>query len=92
MIHCPDCGPVPVPRAELPVALPLEVQVHEGQTLKDCESFVQAKCPVCQAPARRETDTFDTFFESSWYYARYASFKSDKDILDDEANYWLPVD
>jgi leucyl-tRNA synthetase len=93
MLECANCGPVPVPDEELPVRLPEDVTLSGvGSPLKTMEEFVRASCPRCGGPARRETDTFDTFFESSWYYARYCSADQDQAMLDDRARYWLPVD
>ena len=94
VINCPSCGSVPVPEDQLPVVLPTDVQFDGvGSPIKKMDSFKQCKCPSCGADAERETDTFDTFMESSWYYARYASRSSDNAMLEPEkANYWLPVD
>jgi leucyl-tRNA synthetase len=93
MINCPDCGAVPVPDEQLPVRLPEHVTLSgAGSPLKTMDEFVHADCPSCGGPARRETDTFDTFFESSWYYARYCSADQHQAMLDDRARYWLPVD
>lgn len=95
IIYCDDCGAVPVPEADLPVTLPEDVSFDEtgGSPIKKMAEFYETTCPCCGKPARRETDTFDTFFESSWYYARYTSPKHDEAMLDTEAaNYWLPVD
>ena len=93
MIVCPACGPVPVPEEQLPVRLPEEVTLSGvGSPLKTMDEFVRVDCPACGGAARRETDTFDTFFESSWYYARYCSADQDQAMLDDRARYWLPVD
>jgi leucyl-tRNA synthetase len=93
IINCPQCGAVPVPDKDLPVILPEEVKFTEvGSPLKNMPAFTQTLCPVCQEPAKRETDTFDTFMESSWYYARLACKKQTKSMLDGRANYWLPVD
>lgn len=93
IINCPTCGVVPVPDKDLPVVLPEDVQ-FTGVTspLKTMPSFYQTTCPKCHGPAERETDTFDTFMESSWYYARFACKKQTKAMLDGRANYWLPVD
>ncbi len=92
MIHCQSCGVVPEKLDNLPVRLPTDVHLDGASSpLKTTESFYQTTCPNCDANAQRETDTFDTFMESSWYYARYCSPKADQ-MLDDEANYWLPVD
>jgi leucyl-tRNA synthetase len=93
MIVCPACGSVPVPEDQLPVRLPEDVTLSGvGSPLKTMDEFVRVNCPTCGGEARRETDTFDTFFESSWYYARYCSADQDKAMLDERARYWLPVD
>ncbi len=93
VIYCPDCGPVAVPERDLPVVLPEDVIITgAGSPLKSMPEFYQCKCPQCGADAERETDTFDTFMESSWYYARYCSPASDQAMLDERAKYWLPVD
>ncbi len=94
MIHCPACGCVPVPDEDLPVVLPQDVSLEAGggSPLAQVEAFVHVDCPRCGAAARRETDTFDTFVESSWYYARYACPDEDRRMLDQRAAYWLPVD
>ncbi|ALG69128.1 leucine--tRNA ligase [Beggiatoa leptomitoformis] len=93
MIECPHCGTVPVPETDLPVLLPEDVEVTgAGSPLKKDPNFYQIKCPTCGADAQRETDTFDTFMESSWYYARYASSDCKTNMLDERTNYWLPVD
>jgi len=93
IIHCPSCGEVPVPEADLPVVLPEQVTVDgSGSPLRRMATFYQTRCPRCGAAAERETDTFDTFMESSWYFARYTSPDSRERMLDERANYWLPVD
>ena len=93
VIYCDDCGAVPVPESDLPVELPTDVVVTgAGSPLDKIESFAAVNCPGCGKAARRETDTFDTFFESSWYYARYCSQDNKEQMLDERANYWLPVD
>jgi len=93
VIYCDDCGTVPVPEADLPVELPKEDVVLDGSQspLAAHPTFPHVDCPKCGKAARRETDTFDTFMESSWYFARYAG-KSDTSMLAESANYWLPVD
>lgn len=93
IIYCDDCDAVPVPDDQLPVVLPEDVVVKgTGSPLKDMPEFVNVACPKCGKDARRETDTFDTFVESSWYFARYACPDSDDAMLDDRARYWTPVD
>ena len=93
MVHCPDCGIVPVPENELPVLLPEDIAIDGvGKALDKVEEFVNTSCPKCSGPARRDTDTFDTFVESSWYYARYCCPNQDSAMLDARARYWLPVD
>ena len=94
VVNCNSCGSVPVPEDQLPVTLPEDVQFDGvGSPIKKMESFINTTCPKCGGAAERETDTFDTFMESSWYYARYASRLSDNQMLEPEkANYWLPVD
>jgi leucyl-tRNA synthetase len=93
IINCGDCGSVPVPDEDLPVVLPTEVEFDGvASPIKSMPSFYEVPCPRCGKPAERETDTFDTFMESSWYYARYCSANNDEAMLDAEANYWAPVD
>jgi len=92
VIYCDDCGTVPVPEQDLPVELPRDVVLDGSQSpLVAHPTFSHVACPSCAKAARRETDTFDTFMESSWYFARFASSKADS-MLDDSAKYWLPVD
>ncbi|MBV2092881.1 MAG: leucine--tRNA ligase, partial [Candidatus Thiodiazotropha sp. (ex Ctena orbiculata)] len=93
MIHCDHCGIVPVPLEDLPVRLPEEIVYDENtiNPIKNNPQFSDVTCPECGGAAQRETDTFDTFMESSWYYARYASPGADG-MLDQRADYWLPVD
>jgi len=93
IINCKECGSVPVNLADLPVRLPEDVDFDGvGSPLKKMSEFYQTQCPNCNSPAERETDTFDTFFESSWYFARYTCADQNKAMLDERANYWLPVD
>jgi len=93
IVNCPDCGAVPVPEAQLPVLLPEDVILDGVQSpIKSDPSWRQCLCPRCGGAAERETDTFDTFMESSWYYARYCSPNDDQVMLSEAANYWLPVD
>jgi leucyl-tRNA synthetase len=93
IVHCGKCGEVPVPEDRLPVVLPENVVFTDaGSPLKKMPEFWQTECPRCGAPARRETDTFDTFMESSWYYARYLCRDNNAAMLDQTADDWLPVD
>jgi leucyl-tRNA synthetase len=95
IIYCQACGIVGVPFEDLPVTLPPDVEFtgEEGSPLENAKSFVETRCPKCGEEARRETDTMDTFFDSSWYYFRYCSPNEEKLPFDPKpANYWLPVD
>jgi len=93
IIYCDDCAAVPVPEDQLPVVLPEDVEfTGHGSPLHDIPEFINAACPKCGKDARRETDTFDTFVESSWYFARYACPDNDEVMLDERAAYWTPVD
>ncbi|MGB5540518.1 MAG: leucine--tRNA ligase [Gammaproteobacteria bacterium] len=93
VINCEKCGAQPVPESDLPVVLPTDVTVDAtGSPLKKLREFIDTTCPACGGTAERETDTFDTFFESSWYYARYACADQDRAMLDERVDYWLPVD
>ena len=94
VIHCESCGAVPVPAEQLPVVLPgTEPPYGSSAPLHHQEAFYSTTCPKCGQPAKRETDTMDTFMESSWYFARYTSARNEDSILDQEtAKYWLPVD
>jgi leucyl-tRNA synthetase len=92
IIYCDDCGTVPVPEQDLPVQLPRDVVLDGSQSpLVAHPTFSHVDCPSCGKAARRETDTFDTFMESSWYFARFAGNNPDT-MLDESAKYWLPVD
>jgi len=93
IIYCDDCDAVPVPEDQLPVVLPEDVEfTGHGSPLHDIPEFINAACPKCGKNARRETDTFDTFVESSWYFARYACPDNNEVMLDERAAYWTPVD
>ena len=92
IIHCPSCGDVPVPEKDLPVVLPEDVKIDVGSPIKKMPEFYETTCPKCGGKAERETDTMDTFVESSWYYARYTGPDNDQAMLDSRAKYWLPVD
>lgn len=93
MINCDNCGAVPVAEKDLPVRLPENID-FDGSTspLKSLSDFIEVTCPKCNGSAIRETDTFDTFFESSWYFARFCSADNDSYMLDERVHYWMPVD
>ncbi len=95
IVYCGKCGIVPVSEKELPVELPPPEKVKftgEGNPLENCEEFVNVKCPKCGGSARRETDTMDTFVDSSWYFQRFCTPREDKKPFGAEADYWMPVD
>ncbi|MGA1302333.1 MAG: class I tRNA ligase family protein, partial [Burkholderiaceae bacterium] len=93
IIHCPHCGEVPVPEADLPVVLPDHlVPDGSGNPLQSCEAFLKVACPSCGAEARRETDTMDTFIDSSWYYMRYCCPNASQAMVDERVAYWMPMD
>lgn len=93
IIHCQHCGPVPVPENDLPVVLPTDlIPDGSGNPLNKCEEFLNCKCPVCGADAKRETDTMDTFVDSSWYFMRYCSHDCDTAMVDERNDFWAPVD
>ncbi|NQU98076.1 leucine--tRNA ligase [Candidatus Woesearchaeota archaeon] len=95
IIYCDKCGVVPVPEKDLPVKLPenFKFTVGKGNPLEHCKKFVSTKCPKCKGKARRETDTMDTFVDSSWYFLRYCDATNKKKIFDQKkVNYWMPID
>ncbi len=93
VIHCDDCGVVPVPKADLPVELPTDVSFDKpGNPLDHHPTWKHTSCPKCGKDAVRETDTFDTFIDSSWYFARFTSPHADEPVNAEDANYWMPVD
>ncbi|BDI14744.1 leucine--tRNA ligase [Nostoc cf. commune SO-36] len=95
VIHCPNCGIVPVPDKDLPVQLPEEVEFtgRGGSPLTQLESWVNVPCPTCSTPAKRETDTMDTFIDSSWYFLRFPDAKNEQQVFDSsKINDWMPVD
>ncbi|AMP01715.1 leucine--tRNA ligase [Collimonas arenae] len=93
IIHCGDCGDVPVPEKDLPVILPEDcVPDGSGNPLNKHEKFLHVDCPKCGKPARRETDTMDTFVDSSWYYMRYCSPNNNEAMVDSRNDYWMPMD
>lgn len=93
VINCPSCGAVPVPEEDLPVKLPTDITFDgAGSPLKSMPEFYETNCPSCGGAAERETDTFDTFMESSWYYARFCCPDESGSMLNPSANSWLPVD
>jgi leucyl-tRNA synthetase len=93
IIHCPACGPVPVPEKDLPVVLPEDlVPDGSGNPLGKDARFLDVKCPTCGKEAKRETDTMDTFIDSAWYYMRYCSPGSHESMVDARNDYWMPMD
>ena len=93
IIHCAACGPVPVPEQDLPVVLPEDlIPDGSGNPLNKCEAFLKVDCPRCGQPARRETDTMDTFVDSSWYFMRYCDPAYAQAMVADGAKYWMPMD
>jgi leucyl-tRNA synthetase len=93
IIHCAACGAVPVPEQDLPVVLPEDlVPDGSGNPLTKCAAFYECRCPKCGGAARRETDTMDTFVDSSWYFLRYACSDDKQAMVDERVDYWLPAD
>ncbi|MDM7456629.1 MAG: leucine--tRNA ligase [Tepidimonas sp.] len=93
IIHCEDCGPVPVPYQDLPVVLPEDlIPDGSGNPLAKCEAFLKVDCPKCGKPARRETDTMDTFVDSSWYFMRYCDPTNADAMVAEGSRYWMPMD
>ncbi|MCA0324178.1 MAG: leucine--tRNA ligase [Proteobacteria bacterium] len=92
MVHCPTCGTVPVPEQDLPVVLPQDlVPDGSGNPLNKCEAFLNVACPCCGQPARRETDTMDTFIDSSWYFMRYCDPTNAEQMVAGGTQYWMPM-
>jgi len=93
IVYCKKCGIVKVPEKDLPVLLPEEVKFGKGNPLETNKDFVETKCPKCNSDAKRETDTMDTFFDSSWYFLRYCDNKNEKEAFNkSKVSYWMPVD
>jgi len=93
IIYCDKCGPVPVSEADLPILLPENIKFGKGNPLATNKNFIDAKCPKCGKQGKRETDTMDTFFDSSWYYLRYCDNKNSNEAFDKKkVKYWMPVD
>jgi leucyl-tRNA synthetase len=93
IIHCDDCGSVPVPEKDLPVVLPEDlIPDGSGNPLNKCDAFLKVDCPCCGQPARRETDTMDTFVDSAWYYMRYCDPRNDDAMVGEGTKYWMPMD
>jgi len=93
IVYCDKCGPVAIPEKDLPIKLPKDVKFGKGNPLLTNEKWINTKCPKCNGKARRETDTMDTFVNSSWYYLRYCDPNNEKKIFDSKkANYWCPID
>ena len=93
IVHCDDCGAVPVPEKDLPVMLPEDlIPDGSGNPLNRCQSFLDVGCPRCGKPARRETDTMDTFVDSSWYFMRYTCADNHDAMVDSRTDYWMPMD
>lgn len=93
IVYCDECGAVPVPEKELPIKLPKNVKFGEGNPLETNDKWIKTKCPKCSGNAKRETDTMDTFVNSSWYFLRYTDPNNDKEIFNKKkASYWAPID
>ena len=93
IVYCKKCGAVPVPEKDLPVVLPEKVKFGKGNPLETAKSWIKTKCPKCGSPAKRETDTMDTFVNSSWYFLRYCDPHNNKKIFKkDKVEYWMPID
>ena len=93
IINCESCGEVPIPVKQLPIILPHDVKFGKGNPLETNKDFLETTCPKCKSKAKRETDTMDTFFDSSWYYLRYCDTKIENEMFNKKAvDYWMPVD
>jgi len=93
VVYCENCGIIPVSEKDLPIKLPMDVKFGKGNPLTTNKKFLEAKCVKCRGKAKRETDTMDTFVNSSWYYLRYTDPRNSKKIFDSKkANYWIPID
>jgi len=93
IVHCDDCGAVPVPEKDLPVILPADLMPDgSGSPLTQCAAFLNVGCPQCGKPGRRETDTMDTFVDSAWYYMRYCCPDNHEQMVDERNDYWMPMD
>ena len=91
IVYCDSCGAVPLEEKDLPVILPKDVKFGQGNPLKTNDAWINTTCPKCEGNAKRETDTMDTFVDSSWYFLRYCDNNSDKIFDSTKVNYWCPI-